>query len=1559
VLPASSTETQSATQEGDGDDPDLPDFLGGNVDKDAYLQMRDAYIARIRGIDPNSGPPDPRMRMNAIRTLQRQESMTYGNKTLSPAAHSVSPFSPLSSPSATTWTELGPDPIPNGATINTPAGTLVPVSGRVTAIAVHPANPNIIYVGAAQGGVYRSLDGGATWTPLMDNALTLAIGAITIDPLNPSTVFVGTGEGNRDGDSFFGVGIYRIDHADTDPVLLGPFETRVAGTGTAAANGHAFVGTSITKILVDPADDNRIFIGNTFGFSGLSGTGFCCNGTNPPSGSLGVYFSGNAMSDDPVFSMLALAPTDTRAAVTDIVLEPGSSDNMLVAVEDALLNSPNSGIYRTTNASTASQSPSVSPTFTETFPLSGQAINIRFSMNKVGGVITTLAATAANNGTLIGSPDGGVTWPTTISAATGFCSTQCRYDLVVTLKPDDANTFFLGGKDGTFALKKTVDGGNTFGTPNATLHADTHAIVYAPSDLTVMYEGNDGGIWRSSDSGNTWTSRNTAGFRATQFESLALHPVDREFMIGGTQDNGTEFKRPDGSWLRVDSGDGGHSLIDQNATDTTNVTMYHTYFNSNGSSNPTIQIGYVHHTGPLPGTWFLSGCFSGVSRNGITCTDSVLFYAPMAQGPGSPNSIYFGSDRLYRSANGGVTNVVVSQAPIMTSTTGNIPISTIAISPQNDNVRIVGLTNGKVFATTTGSSTLTDITGPLPARYVARAVIDPNNQNTAYVTFDTYFIQTGGHVWKTTDLNDSAPVWTLSGNGIPNVPTNSLVVDPLNSNSLYAATDIGVYHSSDGGATWNPYGTGLPRVACFDIAIQSSNRVLRVATHGRGLWEIAAQLAPTTTTVASSQNPSVFGQAITLTATVAAQAGSPTGSIQFMDGSSPLGTPVALSGGSAALATSSLSAGAHNITAVYSGDGVFDVSTGSLPVQTVNPAANSTTVSSDTNPSVFGQSVTFSAAVSATAPGSGTPTGTVQFVDGGVNLGLPVTLSSGAATFTLSSLSVGTHSIAAIYSGDSNFTGSTAPLLTQAVNPSASSTAVLSDTNPSVFGQSVTFTAAVLATAPGSGTSTGTVQFVDGGVNLGPPVTLSSGAATFTVSSLSVGTHSITAVYSGDTNFTASTAPLLAQAVNRANTTVTVSSNNNPSVFGQAVAFTALVSAAAPGAGTATGSVAFFDGTANIGSAALDGSGHATFTTSALNAGGHTITVQYGGDGNFIGSAGSLPAQTVNQASTTTVVTSSLNPSVFGQSVTLIATVTSGAGTPTGTAQFMDRTVNLGPPVALSSGSATLTTAALSAGAHSISVVYSGDANFIGSAGLLTQAVAQAGTSVAISSSSNPSNLGQPVTFTVAVSSPVGIPTGAVQFLDGGSNLGAPIILSGGVATLTTSSLVVGTHSITALYGGDNNFSGGTSPVLAQVVNGTDIAVTLTHHPRTGVENGRLRFVATVTNNGPEMASVNFTEQLTGHFRLVRASTHSGSCTIASGSVSCSLGTIPNGTSVVVRVTLIALRANSTITATAAAAPDIGETVPANNTATDSAKVRARHSDDDGDHDRDDDDHDE
>ena len=174
-----------------------------------------------------------------------------------------------------------------------------------------------------------------------------------------------------------------------------------------------------------------------------------------------------------------------------------------------------------------------------------------------------------------------------------------------------------------------------------------------------------------------------------------------------------------------------------------------------------------------------------------------------------------------------------------------MPVSSIAISPQDDNYRLVGLTNGALFYTALGSSTMTvlDPTGAggvIPDRFVGRVMFDPSNKNTAYVGLGGYMGSTtaaNSHVWKITNLG-TTPVITAINSGLPDVPVNAIAVDPANGNNIYVGTDIGVYGSTDGGASWAPFGTGLPVVSVFDAKIQPSSGVLRIATHGRGMWEI-------------------------------------------------------------------------------------------------------------------------------------------------------------------------------------------------------------------------------------------------------------------------------------------------------------------------------------------------------------------------------------------------------------------------------------------------------------------------------------------------------------------------------------------------------------------------------------------------------------------------------------------------------------------------------------------------------------------------------------------------
>ena len=266
----------------------------------------------------------------------------------------------------------------------------------------------------------------------------------------------------------------------------------------------------------------------------------------------------------------------------------------------------------------------------------------------------------------------------------------------------------------------------------------------------------------------------------------------------------------------------------------------------------------------------------------------------------------------------------------------------------------------------------------------------------------------------------------------------------------------------------------------------------------------------TVASVTSSLNPSTFGQSVKFTAIVGNTSGSggtPTGTVTFMDGSTALST-VQLVRGKASYATSGLPAGPNPITAVYNGDSTHAPSTSVVLTETVNQDGTATTAKSSHAPSTYGQLLTFTAVVKAAAPGNGTPTGTVTFMDGSTSLDT-ATLSGGKATFATNFLGSGSHTITVVYNGDGNFVTSTSAPLNQTVTQASTTTKVTSSLNPSVYGEDVTFTATLKANAPGDGTPTGAVSFMDGSAVL-ESEPLSDGVATFSTSTLSVGAHSIT-----------------------------------------------------------------------------------------------------------------------------------------------------------------------------------------------------------------------------------------------------------------------------------------------------------------------------------------------------------------------------------------------------------------------------------------------------------------
>jgi ELWxxDGT repeat protein len=591
-------------------------------------------------------------------------------------------------------------------------------------------------------------------------------------------------------------------------------------------------------------------------------------------------------------------------------------------------------------------------------------------------------------------------------------------------------------------------------------------------------------------------------------------------------------------------------------------------------------------------------------------------------------------------------------------------------------------------------------------------------------------------------------------------------------------------------------------------------------THGAEPWILPVSTA-STTTIASSLSSPVVSQPVSFTATVNVTpgAGSPTGTVDFtVDGFDLTPGGVTLTGDQA-IFTAGLSAGSHTIMAVYSGDGTFPSSNGSI-TESVTQAATSTALTASSNPSAFGQEVVFTATVLPVAPSIGLPKGTVDFQEGGTDL-TPggILLMGNQATFSTSALAVGTHTITAKYSGDNNFVGSQGddsanPLI---VGQGESSTFIAATPNSSVFGQPVTLIAFVSALSPAAGFPSGTVNFFADHTILASDVSLSNGYATFTTSALAVGSHRIGAQYNGDSNFQVSITAIPGDTVSKDGTTTILSASGNPSVFGQPVIFTATVNPLAPGGGTPIGTVDFEDGSTDLtpGGVSLSGN-QATFSTSALAVGSHTITALYSGDGNFIGSPGddSASPQVVENASSATSLVSVSGASVFGEPAAFVAVVTPVApatGTPTGTVTFMDGSTTLAANVSLSGGHAGFRTTSLAVGTHTITAIYSGSASLMGSKDSATQVVSKAATSTGLTSSQNPSVFGQAVVFTATVlaSAPgSGTPTGTMDFKEGTTDLTpGGVNLTAGRATFSTSSLSIGQHTLTASYGGDANFT--------------------------------------------------------------------------------------------------------------------------------------------------------
>jgi uncharacterized repeat protein (TIGR03803 family) len=942
---------------------------------------------------------------------------------------------------------------------------------------------------------------------------------------------------------------------------------------------------------------------------------------------------------------------------------------------------------------------------------------------------------------------------------------------------------------------------------------------------------------------------------------------------GGTDDEGTVFEVAAGSGtvttLATFTGPAhaGNSVIPSGVIEDGNGNLFGTT-QLNGSSGNGTVFEVAAGSGTITTLATFNGSDGAAPDGGvIEGSNGNLLGTTTRGGPNGDGTVFelpANSGTITDLASFDSTNGSIPNGAVFEDSSGNLFGTTLLGGVNGD---------GTLFELAAGSGTITTLAsfdGATNGANSNHGVIQDSSGN-CFGTDQTGGANNNGVVFEYTTKDNTSTLLSSSANAVAfgqPVTFTATVTDnspgaPAPTGTVQFKIDGVIYGNPvslvNGVATSSSIST-LAAGAHTVMAVYSGNTADNLSSGSLTETVQGGAQSSTTTTLASSVNPSVYGQAVTITATVTAVApgaATPTGTVAFQLDGQVIPVPIALVNGVATLNLSNVAtpeAGKHSITASYSGD-INNLSSNASQTQTVNADNTTTQISASTNPSVLGQQVTFTATVTPSAPGAGIPTGTVMFESDGVVLGPPVALVNGMGTASFSTLVVGGHTITAVYSSDPNFNASSSSLTqtVQTAGANNTTTVLASSATPSRFGQAVTFAATVTASTSGAATPTGTVQFQSDGADLGSPVALVNGVATMSISTLTVGGHAITALYSGDASDNPSSGALT-QTVNADNTSTSLTSSANSSVFAQALTLTATVMASTPGGGPPTGTVQFQSDGADLGDPVALINGVATMSISTLAVGGNAITALYSGDTNDNPSSGSL-TQTVSADSTTTLITSSAASSTFGQVVLFTATVAAnapGAGTPTGTVQFQSDGVDLGNPVALVAGVALTRTTTLPVGGHTITALYSGDANDIASSDSVTQTIS-VDTATQLTSSASSSVFAQTVTFTATVSTNAqgaGTPTGTVQFQIDGVNFGNPVTLAQGVALTSTSTLTRGGHTVTALYNGDTGYNP-SSIFLTQTVGPDDTTTLLASSATSSIFDQAVVFTATVSANAP------------------------------------------------------------------------------------------------------------
>jgi photosystem II stability/assembly factor-like uncharacterized protein len=715
-------------------------FRHTKLSADRLVGALDGYLARRR-----------------VEALASRAGARAGTPTLPPV------------PGASNWVQLGPMAIPNGQTYS---AARVLVTGRVTAIAINPTAPDNIFIGTAKGGVWKTTDGGGTWSPMSDNEMSLSIGALTLDPTNASVVYAGTGEGNmyylqsfidQVQDSYYGAGLLKSIDGGTSWTLLGAAE---------------FTGAAFFRISVHPSNPNTLFVATSHGLY---------RSTN--GGSTWTQMTNGLPAVNPA----------TTSGCTDVAINPSDPNTVFTGFWG-------SGLYKTSNAT------AVNPSWTAVgggLPTAAQRISIGISASNPLRMYVALASH------VYASNDGGVTW-----SALAVTLTNCNFEDYsgnVAVDFTTPDIVYISGYSSMFKLTRNPMTGVWSAVDSAlTIHPDHHCFAFHPTNHLTVYAGSDGGIYKSTDGAATWSDAINRGICITQFEFMDQHPTSDVVAFSGTQDNGTEQFRNSPVFYHSDEGDGGFVVIDQ--ADPRNVV--HERFNI--SPLRSTQAGKF-------GSW--SSVTSGLSG-------SVLFYPPIAMDQTNSNNVSFGGQRIFvdsaQGTGGWPTSVTLPGATGLVS----------AINFVNSSLMYVGTLRGEIYVLRKSGATWSataiqaaTFPGPPNGRFVWDIATLPADPNTIIVVVSGFGT---GHVWRGVVSGATASWTNIGGTGataVPDVPANAISIDPAVAGTFYVGTDIGVYRTTDSGATWNNFGQGLPNSAVYDLRLHAPSRLLRAVTHGRGMWE--------------------------------------------------------------------------------------------------------------------------------------------------------------------------------------------------------------------------------------------------------------------------------------------------------------------------------------------------------------------------------------------------------------------------------------------------------------------------------------------------------------------------------------------------------------------------------------------------------------------------------------------------------------------------------------------------------------------------------------------------